>query len=435
LITGTQKTWFSRLNLENNITLETETSVSTELTLNENTLNLQNADLIIEMDAQIAGYSSSGYIISQNSGMLKQFVANEDVEFPVGTNDSFVPLVINNTGTPDTFGVNVFNDILEFGLSGVTIAEIENCVNNSWNISEQILGGSDLTITAFWPSNLEGSNFDRANCGLGHFTEGAWDPQISSEASGDEPYAISRTGITNLSPFAVGDTASPMAIILRLTLDIALFLEGPFNGTDMNTDLNPDLIPLSQPYNISPWNYSGDESVGSLPNPDVVDWILVELRDTTEAALATPETIVSRQAAFILKDGSVVGLDGSSVLEFDNTVSNQLFVVVWHRNHLGIMSASPLVKVDDVYSYNFTTASEMAYENGQKSLNGIGYGLFAGDGNSDGIIDTDDKLEWTQNAGASGYFLSDFSLDGQVSNEDKNEVWIENVGTETSVPQ
>ncbi len=97
------------------------------------------------------------------------------------------------------------------------------------------------------------------------------------------------------------------------TLSLSAFLEGPYNGTDMNTNLNPEPIPLSQPYNdLLKWDYQGTESVAAIPNADVVDWVLVELRETSgDASTALPDSMISQQAAFILKDGSIVGLDGS----------------------------------------------------------------------------------------------------------------------------
>ncbi len=46
-------------------------------------------------------------------------------------------------------------------------------------------------------------------------------------------------------------------------LDLQVFLEGPFSGSDMNTGLNSSgNIPLSQPYNVPPCNYAGTESGG-----------------------------------------------------------------------------------------------------------------------------------------------------------------------------
>ena len=219
-----------------------------------------------------------------------------------------------------------------------------------------------------------------------------------------------------------------------IRLGIKVYLEGPFNGNDMNTDLVD--LPLSQPYNIAPWNYPGTESVTSIP-PDVVDWILIELRDTTIASLATGETMIAQQAAFLLNDGSVVGLDGSSSNSVAvPAISNNLFVVIWHRNHLAIMSANPLTESGGVYTYDFSTPAGQAYgTNAQKDLgNGI-YGMTGGDANADGIIDSDDGTEvWYFEAGETGYLGSDVNMDGQAHNKDKNDVWIINFNSESKVP-
>ncbi|MCD4745032.1 MAG: hypothetical protein K8R58_01900, partial [Bacteroidales bacterium] len=151
------------------------------------------------------------------------------------------------------------------------------------------------------------------------------------------------------------------AIISEISLDLYVFLEGPFNGTNLSPDLNA-ILPLSQPYSGSPWNYAGTESVASIPNINVVDWILIDLRETTgDASTATSDSIIAQQAAFILNDGSIVGLDGSSVLQFANTITNNLFVVIWHRNHLGVMSANAVTETGGVYTYNFTTGVDQAY--------------------------------------------------------------------------
>ena len=160
-----------------------------------------------------------------------------------------------------------------------------------------------------------------------------------------------------------GDKGSPGTngtgqnlISLAFDLNLKVYFEGPFNGTEMNTDLTGLIdFPLNQPYNVAPWNYTVTESVTSIP-ANVVDWVLVELRDAASAATATVATRISRKAAFLLKNGSVVDLNGTSLLHFTNTISNQLFVVVYHRNHIPVISANALVKVGGVYSYDFSSA-------------------------------------------------------------------------------
>ncbi len=220
-------------------------------------------------------------------------------------------------------------------------------------------------------------------------------------------------------------------------LEIKVLIEGPFNGTTMNTSLNDaGLVPLNHPYNQFPWDYSGTESVSMVPD-NAVDWVLLEIRDAMDTGSATTATIVGQQAVFLLNDGTISGLDGISVPWFQYTPVDQLFVVIWHRNHLGIMSAYPLTESGGVYSYDFTTPAGQAYGSGsQKDLGSGVYGLFGGDGDADGIVDTDDKTTtWSTESGKTGYLNGDFNLDSQVNNYDKNSVWIPNIGKGSSVPE
>ena len=222
-------------------------------------------------------------------------------------------------------------------------------------------------------------------------------------------------------------------------VSIKAFLEGPFNGSSMVPILNANgFLPLSQPYNQPPWNYFGAESVAAIPNANIVDWILVELRDTTDASLATSQTVIAQQAGFLLNDGSVVATDGSSILQFSNvTIQHSLFAVVWHRNHPGIMSAVPLVENGGIYSYDFTTGAGQVHGSNlahKEIAPGI-WGMAAGDGNADGQINNGDKNDvWVVQAGASGYMAGDFNMDSQVNNGDKNDRWVPNTGMGGQVP-
>jgi hypothetical protein len=72
-------------------------------------------------------------------------------------------------------------------------------------------------------------------------------------------------------------TVLSLQLNAQIFLNLKVFLEGPFNGTSMNTSLNDqNLIPLSQPYNVSPWIFPGTEQVTTIPNSSIVDWILIE---------------------------------------------------------------------------------------------------------------------------------------------------------------
>lgn len=225
----------------------------------------------------------------------------------------------------------------------------------------------------------------------------------------------------------------------EISLNLKVFLEGPFNGTDMSTNLNSaGFLPLIQPYNTLPWNYSGVETVSTIPNPDIVDWVLVELRDAPNAVAAIPSTIIAQQAVFLNKNGLIVDLNGFSNLHFNVSVIQDLYVVIWHRNHLGIMSNNSIPNIDGVYTYDFTTGVNQVYGglDGHKQLKTGVWGNVAGDGNADGYINGSDKVViWETQAGKAEYLNGDFNLDGQIVNPDKNEFWILNFGNESRVPK
>ena len=228
-----------------------------------------------------------------------------------------------------------------------------------------------------------------------------------------------------------------------INLSLKVFLEGPFNGSEMNTDLtgNPELVegfPLSQPYDTEPWNYTGEESVVEIPNQDIVDWVLVELRDAPEPALANENSVKMKRAGFVINDGSVTDTSGSNNLMFDIYFSDSLYVVVKHRNHLGIMSAFGLKENQGLYIYDFTSSAEQSYggTDAVAELSFGTWGMISGDANANGLIDNLDKDPgWSTEAGVSGYYPADLNLDTQVGNSDKNEYWLPNEGQAVQVPE
>jgi hypothetical protein len=222
----------------------------------------------------------------------------------------------------------------------------------------------------------------------------------------------------------------------NFSLQANIFLQGAFNGTGMNSSLN-SILPLQQPYNVPPFDYNGTESVATIPNSDIIDWVLVELRDAASPSLADPATVVAQKAAFVKSDGTIVDLDGTRNLMFNVTVSGNLYLVIRHRNHLGIISANGLQIIANQSTYDFTTGSTKYFGSslGYKELAPDIWGMVSGDGNSDGQVDNSDKIsEWEINAGIQGYLGSDYDMNGQVANPDKDEHWLLNLGYQSGLP-
>ncbi len=237
----------------------------------------------------------------------------------------------------------------------------------------------------------------------------------------------------------------PVNVLPSVNIEVQLkvFLEGPYDklaGGIMDVGLiGLSQFPMNQPYNIPPWNYLGSELITSFPNTDIVDWVIVELRETALGAnSALPNTIIDRKAGFLLKDGSIVDVDGSSNPKFDVVINDNLYVVLWHRNHIGIMSATPLNLSAGVYGYDFTTGAAQVHGGiaGYVHLGNGVYGMAGGDGNADGNIGSPDiNGTWKPHSGTKGYLMGDYSLDSEVNNIDKNDIWVPNNGLESQVPE
>jgi hypothetical protein len=208
----------------------------------------------------------------------------------------------------------------------------------------------------------------------------------------------------------------------------------------MNTTLNDNgNIPLAQPYNVAPWNYTGTESVPSIPG-DITDWVLLEFRETTGGPeTATPATMIAQRALFLNDDGFLVNLDGTRDIKVEiPTVNNNLHLVVWHRNHLGIMTSSPVSFDSAPYNYDFTSGESQAYGGalGQNDLGGGKYGMMGGDADYNQEIDDLDKTAWSSNSGnMAGYESYDFDMNNTIDNQDKNDLWVGNNGQSTQVPE
>ncbi len=217
-----------------------------------------------------------------------------------------------------------------------------------------------------------------------------------------------------------------------------IFLEGAYrsaSGTMSTALLQQDRLPLTQPYQGAPFNYDGDEAVNAVP-AGVVDWVLLELRSEL------PDfTLVAQRAAFVTAQGNVVDLDGSSAVSFENLPGGTYYLVVRHRNHLAVMSATALnFQPGATVNYDFTDAMGRAYSEGADPMKELApgvYGLIAGDGDASGVVDVLDRENvWLpQNGTAYSYQkYGDFNLDGGIDALELNGYWIPNQGRVAQLP-
>ena len=135
-------------------------------------------------------------------------------------------------------------------------------------------------------------------------------------------------------------------------LTMKVLLQGPLSTTTMTTALNPNLIPLTDPY-----SKGTTTTVTILTANNITDWVLVELR--LASALGTVSESI---AALVKNDGTLLNSDGTTPLRC-GTSSGNFYVAIRHRNHLGVMTATPIAMSTTTTSIDFTNPSTATYGN------------------------------------------------------------------------
>jgi hypothetical protein len=254
---------------------------------------------------------------------------------------------------------------------------------------------------------------------------------FNAVAKGTSPVTVSSVDLRNnaVPPAQISVSITSGSVTCGPTVvNTKVMLEGPFTGGYMTTLLRTNgYLPTTQPYSASPWSYNGVESVVSIP-VGVVDWVLLELRTGTASA-----TMVARRAAFLKSDGTIVDVDGSSAVQFTGVAQGTYYVVIRHRNHLAVMSASGVSLTAASALYDFTTALGMYYGGNAKLLTAGVYGMYSGDANTSGDVgSTDRDATWNGRNGV-GYLEADVDLSSDVAANDRALTW-NNRNKATQVP-
>ncbi len=336
---------------------------------------------------------------------------------------------------------------------------IEICVasgGTSANADPVVVNNSGMTVgtgttTAITPADLQSTDADDNNADLIYtltslpangtlYLSGSPLSVGSTFTQGDIDSGLVTYGEMGGSPatdsfdFVVTDPnggyTAPHTFTITITgvstttynVGVTFILEGDYDPTTglMRTDLlDAGLIPINQPYNAAPWNYTGSEAVANInaiPD-DVVDWVLVELMDGSF-------NTIDRAAGFLRNDGTLLATDGSTGVDFTITgASSDYYIAVRHRHHLDVLSAAP-VNLATAAPYDMTTASSVLSSPGNDQLKDLGGGLYAlhaGDINGDGVITVLDlNIYITQSSLIFTYVNSDCNMDSNVTVADYN---------------
>jgi len=231
------------------------------------------------------------------------------------------------------------------------------------------------------------------------------------------------------------------------TIPIRTFLDGCFETTDgmMRDDLRvAGMIPTIEPYTglgFTHYFQGGGETIDSsvlfISGADaIVDWVFVEIRSGADSTM-----VVQTKSALLQRDGDVVAVDGISPLSL-HIPPGEYYLVVRHRNHLGIMTRTSLLFGDDTLSIDFTDTTTLTYGvDAQKRIGGVNV-MWAGNANSDNLlkysgIDNDRDAILVKIGGQDptdivfGYHNEDVNMDGVVRYsgfENDRDIILVNIG-------
>lgn len=220
-------------------------------------------------------------------------------------------------------------------------------------------------------------------------------------------------------------------IALSVSAEVLVYLQGasfsPVTGEEdlMRDDLRSNgLIPTMSPYaeDVVTTTSAVFTVTG---NNAIVDWVLVQLRDETDASV-----VIASKSGLLQRDGDIVGVDGVTPLEFDER-SGDFYVSVNHRNHLGIISSQPISLSSTGANKVDFTATEMIVEGGALSvvlLSNGKYAIFTGDNDDNGQVQSTDLNGVIGLLGNAGYNSADMDMNGQIQTIDINSLLIPNIG-------
>ena len=153
------------------------------------------------------------------------------------------------------------------------------------------------------------------------------------------------------------------------------------NNKFTNSNLIPSIDPYSNPvgyidirHNFQHVGLANNSMFTTIQNPQsvfavtgenaIVDWVFIELRSKENYG-----EVIGTRSALIQRDGDVVDLDGVSFVEFPGLNVDSCYVVLKHRNHLGVMS----LKIATGDLVDFTSPSTPVFDYGTGKNDGYDY--------------------------------------------------------------
>lgn len=395
------------------VTTDTKVRDSLDFGVDGTVVELGTRDLTVGNSGpgKITNYSDQRYVVTDGSGVLvRESVGSTAMDFPVGMAEGdYTPASVANSSGSSDVAVRVD----DYSGAGLSMVQASEGIDRFWNIQTSATNGSvDLQHN----TATEGATYDNSAAVVtryigtdpntaggstsyslydfdGSSNTGSGSGTITSGGAIAGASVLSRAVSTNFSTYpwftkSVSDTDPLDDNSLLLNADV--ILQGPWNSgaSLMNDNLrSAGVIPLTEPYTaLSGFNHvgqGGGETANAsvfttTGNNAVVDWVFLELRNS-----ANNTEVMATRAALLQADGDIVEVDNSSPVDIRGLNDASYYIVVRHRNHLGVMTSSTVALSSTAATVDFTNPSTTTYgTNAQVSLTGGVNGLWAGNASS-----------------------------------------------------
>lgn len=322
-----------------------------------------------------------------------------------------------------------------------------NTVGGTWNgidngVYERTYVCSPLAYKATVPNCLSGYIVDTLNKLCVSLV-----PPIGFECSAGQ-YLVGRDQCTPCPPnsYCTGGVSAPIVpcppntisipnstsaaacVSVNMSLNMKVYLSGAFDDSKdkMNNTLAVNnKIPLNQPFNNDFFKWKDNEKLPSSNiATDIVDWILILIKDPyTDAYITGKAVVLKTDGTIVDAANATAGNSSTGVTMYGIPANGNYKVLVQHRNHLAISTNDPVLFSKGVTTNIDFTNNSNVYASNQTKVGTIGtnevYGLIAGNASEGAIVDSADQSLVNSGIGLINvYDKRDVNLDGNINQLD-----------------
>jgi hypothetical protein len=381
------------------LTLASDLDIDGDLTFTEddNQIILGANNLVLSATSAADNVAvTNSFIVTDGAGVVTKEGLSTAFKFPVGAAiDSQNDITLAEGGTVDDISVRVLTDAYDAPVTQTEVM-VDDVVSATWEITEAVIGGSDLIAAPSWAAADETTTFDNTDAAVFQFNGTDYTALATTGAATtvDGISSVTNVGLVlnDTDYVIIGDSG-----LLRAFLAAKIILQGPYQASqDLMRDQlrTKSLIPLEEPYSdmaaFTHVSGGGGETVDALEDfdyeadgDDIVDWVFLEIRDSADA-------VVSTRSALLQRDGDIIDIDGSnSAVSFEGITLDNYTIVVRHRNHLGVKSSGIVsMSPGTTAVYDFTSAVNQAVGDQQEELETGVYGVYGGNANGESAVAT-----------------------------------------------